>query len=318
MIGLRFQVVALLVAAYAAPARVAAGAPAPAPAGAPLDCRLRCDFYKIGRSSTRVVVTLAAPAEQFQGEGDEAPGPDLSLSAALAGARSGKAAGSFATTLRPVAAAPGKPGTRLFFQGEFTIDPGSYQAVFTLLDRRSRRGATRTVTIVAPDFGRGLALSSLAIGRRAGAPGGTVVVPEPEAVFRDGETVAFAFEVYNAEHKGGATPDLDVQYEFLVDGDDGPRPTGRPVMLHRQGVESFEYSLPLQGWPEAPCRVRVRVTDNRTRAVAEREEAFRVVAPAGGGSEVESADRDRVKPPRAPGRLKEQRTSSQREEPPKG
>src|SRR2546422_7617252 len=159
-----------------------------------------------------------------------------------------------------------------------------YTTLFSFLEKRRHRGVTRTETIVAPDFGRGLALSSLVLGRRTGAPGGTALVPDPDAVFRDGETIAVAFEVYNAEHKGGATPDLDVQYEFLIDGDNGPRPAGRPVVLRRQRMESFEYSLPLQGWPEANCRVRVRVTDNRTRDVAEQTLTFRVVAPAPAGA----------------------------------
>ena len=272
--------VALVVAACSSLIGSAAVATAPAPAGAPLDCRLRCDFYKTGKSSTRVVMTLAAPADQFESEGDDAPAPDMTLSVTLADATSGKPAGGFTTAMRPVAAAPGTPDAQLFFQGELAIEPGRYEAVFSFLEKRRHRGVTRTETIVAPDFGRGLALSSLVLGRRTGAPGGTALVPDPDAVFRDGETIALAFEVYNAEHKGGATPDLDVQYEFLVDGDDGPRPAGRPVVLRRQRIESFAYSLPLLGWPEASCRLRVRVTDNRTRAVAEREETFRVVAPA--------------------------------------
>jgi len=279
MSGLGVAMVTCVVAVCSSSIGNAAMAPASAPVRAPLDCRLHCDFYKTRKSSTRVVVTLAARADQFQGEEDDAPAPDMTLSVTLTDAKSGKPAEGFTTTMRPAAAAPGRPDAQLFFQGELTIEPGKYEAVFSFLDRRSHRGVTRTETLVAPDFGRGLALSSLVLGRRTGAPGGAALVPDPDAVFRDGETISVAFEVYNAEHKGGATPDLEVQYEFLADGDDGPRPAGRPVVLRRQRIESFEYSLPLLGWPETSCRLRVRVTDNRTRAVAEREETFRVVAP---------------------------------------
>jgi len=276
--------VALVVAACSSSVWNTAVTSGRAPDTASLDCRLRCDFYRIRKGSTRVVVTIAAPANQFPVEGDDAPAPDLTISVRLADSRSGKAAGSFALAMRPVAAASGTHDRPGLFQGEFVIDPGSYLADFSIFDRRSHRGVIRSETIVAPDFGRGLALSSLAIGHRTGAPGGGALVPEPDAVFWSGETIAFAFEVYNAEHKGGATPDLDVQYEFLIDGDNGPRPAGRPVVLRRQRMESFEYSLPLQGWPEANCRVRVRVTDNRTRDVAEQTLAFRVVAPAPAGA----------------------------------
>ena len=102
------------------------------------------------------------------------------------------------------------------------------------------------------------------------------MIPEPDTVFRPGETILFAYEVYNASHGGGTKPDLDVKYEFFVDTGDGPRQAGKPVTLRHQSSEALGYSLPLRGWPEATYRARVQVTDNRSSATAEREASFRV------------------------------------------
>src|SRR2546422_3085279 len=42
-----------------------------------------------------------------------------------------------------------------------------YTTLFRSLEKRRHRGVTRTETIVAPDFGRGLALSSLVLDRKS-------------------------------------------------------------------------------------------------------------------------------------------------------
>jgi len=110
-----------------------------------------------------------------------------------------------------------------------------------------------------------------------GDAGGAALIPEPETSFNEGNTVLIAYEVYNAEHKGGATADLDVTYEFFVETQGGRRRAAKPVLLRRQTSDSLGYSLPLRGWPEGAFLVRVRVTDNRTRASAEGEVRFRVV-----------------------------------------
>lgn len=138
---------------------------------------------------------------------------------------------------------------------------------------------TRVETIEAPDFGRGLALSSIALGRLRGEPlaaGGAALIPEPDTAFHEGETILFAYEVYNAEHKGGATPNLDVTYEFFVETEKGQSQAAKPVILRHQTSDSLGYSLPLSGWPAGVFRVRVQVTDIRTGARAEGEGRFRV------------------------------------------
>jgi GWxTD domain-containing protein len=249
-------------------------------ATASLDCRLRYDFYRVKRGSTRVVVTLALPKDQFRGGDGGVQTPEVTLSVAIDDPKKNKPVGSFSETLRPAGAASASMDRPFLLQGSFTIEPGTYTAMVTILDTKSHRGIRRTEAIDAPDFGRGLALSSIAVGRLrddAGGSGGPALIPEPDNAFHPGETIGFTFEVYNAEHKGGATTDLDLTYEFLLETEGGPRQAGRPVTLKHKTSESLAYSLPLLGWPEGMYQVRVRVTDNRTAAKAEGQGAFRVV-----------------------------------------
>jgi GWxTD domain-containing protein len=248
-------------------------------ATAPLDCRLRYDYYRVKRDSTRMVVTLALPKDQFRGADGGVTAPDVTLSVAIDDPKKKRPVGSLTETMRPAGAASASLDRPFLLQGSLTIEPGAYTAMLTILDARSHRGVRLTETIDAPDFGRALALSSIAVGRlRDDAGGGPALIPEPDSAFHPGETIGLTFEVYNAEHKGGATTDLDLVYEFFLDADGGPRQAGRPVTLKHQRSESFAYSLPLLGWPEGSYQVRVRVTDNRTAAVAERQAAFRVQA----------------------------------------
>ena len=249
-------------------------------ATAPLDARLRYDFYRVKRGSTRVVVTLALPKGQFQGANDDVQTPDVTLSVAIDDPKKKRQIGSFSETMQPAGAASGSMDRPFLLQGSFTIEPGAYTALVTILDTRSHRGLRRTETIDAPDFGRGFKLSSIAVGRLrdgAGGSGGPVLIPEPDSALHPGETIGLTFEVYNAEHKGGATPDLELKYEFLLETEGGPRQAGRPVTLKHQTSESFAYSLPLLGWPEGSYRVRVLVTDNRTKSSVEGQGAFRIL-----------------------------------------
>ncbi len=258
---------------------------------APLEHRLRLDFYKVKKSSTRVVVTLAVPKGQFRGADGGFQAPEMTLSVAVDEAKKGKPVGSYSEPMRLAGGASMLMDRPVVLQGSFTIEPGTYKAVLTLVDRKSHRGVSRTEAIEVPDFGRGLALSSIAMGRlreeppapdgpgeagSLGGTGGAALIPEPDTLFRDGETVLFGYEVYNASHGGGTRPDLDVRYTFFVDTGEGPRQAGKPVTLKHQASESLAYSLPLRGWPEGTCRVRVQVTDNRNGATAEGESSFRV------------------------------------------
>lgn len=268
---------------------------------APMDHRLRLDYYKVKKNSTRVVVTLALTKEQFKVEGAGFQPPDMTLSVAVNDPKKNKPIGSYSEPMRLAGGASTLMDRPVVLQGSFTIEPGVYRAAFNIIDKVSHRGISRTETIEAPDFGRGLALSSIALGRlreepgpagaaaeaakpgdasRPGDAGRAALIPEPESVFRPEDTILIAYEVYDAIHASGAKPDLEVTYAFSVDTGNGPRQVGKPVTLGHQASESLAYALPLRGWPEGSFRVRVRVTDNRNGATAEREESFRV-GPAG-------------------------------------
>jgi len=202
------------------------------------------------------------------------------LSVAIDDPKKKKPVGSVTEAMRPAAAASASMDRPFLLQGSFTLEPGAYTAIVTILDTKSHRGVRRTETLDAPDFGRGLSLSSIAVGRLrddAGGGGGPALIPEPDSAFHPGETIGLTFEVYNAEHKGGATSDIDLTYEFFLETESGLRQAGRPVILRHQTSDSLAYSLPLLGWPEGSYHVRVRVTDNRTAEKAEGQGAFRVV-----------------------------------------
>lgn len=265
---------------------------------APLDHRLRIDFYKVKKGSTRVVVTLALPKPQFKTEDAGFQPPDMTLSVAIDDPKKGKPVGSYSEPMRLVAGASTRMDRPIVMQGSFTIEPGAYRAALNMMDKKSHRGISRSEVIEAPDFGRGLALSSIALGRLrdepAGGPGagaaaaggagaggagdaaGAALIPEPDSVFRAGESILLAYEVYGASSGGGTKPDLDVEYTFFIETETGVRQAGKPVTRGHQASESFGYALSLAGWPGGAFRVRVRVTDTRNGATAEREASFRV------------------------------------------
>ena len=252
---------------------------------APLEHRVRLDFYKVKKGSTRVVVTLALPKAQFKTADAGFEPPDMTLSVAIDDPKKGKPVGSYSEPMRLVGGASTLMDRPIVLQGSFTIEPGAYRAALNMMDRKSHRGISRSEVIEAPDFGRGLALSSIALGRLREEPPaaggaqdttGAPLVPEPDSVFHAGESILLAYEVYDANRGGRTKPDLDVEYTFFVKTPTGPRQAGKPVTLKHQASESFGYSLSLRGWPAGAFRVRVRVTDARNGDTAEREASFRV------------------------------------------
>ena len=258
---------------------------------APLDYRLRYDFYRVRRDMTRVVATVALPAEQFRGAAGQVEPPDMMLSVTFNEMKKGSAAGSITAKLQPVAG-PSAADRPMLLQGSFTIAPGPYQGSAIILDRKSHRGIVRSESLEAPDFGRRLALSSLAVGRlrddlHPAGPDGAVpsdsgaplLIPEPGPELHQGDTLLLAYEVYNARQGAGSKPDLDVEYQFLVTGGSAPRPVGKPIAAHHQSSESLAWSVPVRGWPAGGFRVRVRVKDNLSGETAEREADFGVAAP---------------------------------------
>src|SRR3989442_212122 len=103
----------------------------------------------------------------------------------------GPAAGETFLAVRSGNGTPQIMKGRVLLQCSFTLEPGAYTAIVTILDTKSHRGVRRTETLDAPDFGRGLTLSSIAVGRLrddAAGGGGPALIPEPDSAFHPGET----------------------------------------------------------------------------------------------------------------------------------
>ncbi|MBI4168902.1 MAG: GWxTD domain-containing protein, partial [Acidobacteria bacterium] len=254
----------------------------------------RYDFYKAEDGTSRALLTLAVPAGQFGDRHGRIQEPDLALSVTVQDLERGRVVRQFSETLPPVPGRPEAAGRSLLFQSWFSLPPGDYQAALTLSDRRSGRGVSLPSPLSVPDFGRGLSLSTLLVGRLPGgagespgpfAQGRIAAVPDPERLFAAGEALTIAYQVYNARHRREAA-DLDVEYRFFLNTESGPIQAGKEVVLTHQRGESLAYSLPLAGWPEGDYLVKVRVTDNLSRATATREDRFRVVERSPGGAAV--------------------------------
>jgi GWxTD domain-containing protein len=254
----------------------------------------RYDFYKAEDGTSRALLTLAVPAGQFGGRHGRIQEPDLALSVTVQDLERGKVVRQFSETLPPVPGRPEAASRSILFQSWFSLPPGDYQVALTLSDRRSGRGVSLPGPLAVPDFERGLSLSTLLVGRQPEGAGETpgpfaqgriAAVPDPERLFAAGETLTIAYQVYNARHRREAA-DLDVEYRFFLNTESGPRQAGMEVVLTHQQGESLAYSLPLAGWPEGDYLVKVRVTDNLSRATATREERFRVVERSPGGAAV--------------------------------
>lgn len=248
----------------------------------PLQHVPRTNFYKAADGTTFVTLTVSVPLAQFRDPDGRVGRPQLSLSAAVEGAEDHRVVERFTELMRLDAS--GGPGGSLRFQAGFNLPPGIYEASFTLFDLRSRRGSVLHQTITSPDFRRGLALSTIALGRPATDPpkadpfrlGKILPIPDPEAAFLSGETMALSYEVYNARHRRD-TADLDVEYRFLFDTGDSLEQVGKPVLISHVQGEALAYSLPLTGWPPGRYVIRIRVTDNHADAQVIREESFRVL-----------------------------------------
>ena len=245
---------------------------------APLPVQPRFDYFRTEEGGTRVTLSFTLPVDTFRSADGRYAAPDIWVSAALEDARSGKTVGTLSEPVRVADIGSEAPKRPMLFQGAFTIDPGTYKAALTILDRHSHRGLTRVETIEVPDLKRDLALSSVVVGRMPEEKP-TTLTPDPGAEFLSGETLSLTFQVYNARLKDGA-PDLHVEYQLIVPLAEGPRPVGGPIVLAHQTSPSLAYSLSLQGWPAGRYQVRIRVTDNATNAAVTRDVSFRVVTPA--------------------------------------
>jgi len=287
---------------------VPGGPGAPEPVGAPPPLRMRAGFFRAGNGRTLVVLTiwaqevLFAEADGVDRDGGAPAGAPFREAVARLVAVGGTAGGpegpAGSTVLRtsenPLARAPDRSRV---FQGGRVLRPGDYLVEVALLRADSSTLHSLSQTLSVPDFASG----ALAIGpitfashleRLEANPwpeytapfvlGDLRVVPRYDHLFRQGEELAFYYQVL-----GGSTdpieglPDLDLEYRFLAVGEapDGSvhlQPFGHPIHLaHEQNlVQGF--SLPLPGWAPGAYRLEVIVTDNLTGGTARAEVPFQV------------------------------------------
>jgi GWxTD domain-containing protein len=163
---------------------------------------------------------------------------------------------------------------RFLFRTELSLEPGTYLAVYRILDRTSgQSGQARESFTVPARFEEGLQLSSIVLASKlaevdnanerpdAFTLGRFRVVPELDATFHNGNTFAVYYQVSGAEFdpRSGKRR-LDVEYSFSVRQGDSWLDLG-DSLLYRNQTNPQAWSVPMQDWPPANYRLRVKVTD---------------------------------------------------------
>ncbi|MCZ6832765.1 MAG: GWxTD domain-containing protein [Acidobacteria bacterium] len=179
---------------------------------------------------------------------------------------------------------------RLLYRTEVELEPGSYLAVYRVLDRTSGQSAQARETFTIPSrFEEGLQLSSIVLARHlarinpdterpdAFTLGRFRVVPELDATYHNGETFAFFYQVHGAgfDPRDGKRR-LDVEYSFAVRQDSGWLELSESL-IYRNLTNPQAWSVPLQGWPPANYRLRVQITDQVTGERTANDAYFRVI-----------------------------------------
>ncbi len=187
----------------------------------------------------------------------------------------------------------------LLYQGIATVKPGHYTAYYGVVERSTRQVYSFKETIDVPDLkSTSLSLSSVTLASRLervtdqSATGYTTpfvlgnlrVLPRPDDIFKNGETLAFYYQIYSAATDPiDGRPDLDVEYQFFVAraldaaGEPTFEPLGKPIRLTRQQNQVQGYSFPLKDWPAATYRLQVKVTDTLNGRRSSRDVTFRVL-----------------------------------------
>ena len=189
------------------------------------------------------------------------------------------------------------PADTLMYQAERPLTPGKYKAIFAMKDPVSGTLGKLEREILVPSFETGeFQLSTVTLARKieplATPPaadklvpfvlGAFTVVPRSENLYKDGDEIAFYYQVY------GATTDpvtnvakLDLSYAFEKNFAGQWRMVGgRPVLTPGQPGLVQAFSLPLRGWPAGDYRLSIKVSDTlanpQKQALA--EIPFKVVA----------------------------------------
>jgi hypothetical protein len=182
----------------------------------------------------------------------------------------------------------------LVFQARALLQPGSYKALVTVLDRAGGHAGSYSIPLTVPSFqAAGLTLSSIVLARNiepvdpapeGAAPGATTpfvmgglrILPRLSQKFPPGGDLAFYYQVYGAA-KDPATdrPSLDVDYAFLTMEAEKTQDLGH-VSFSDQKNEVHGYTLELKEWPTGPYLLRVSVTDRIAQATTTRDLVFEV------------------------------------------
>ncbi|TDI34719.1 MAG: GWxTD domain-containing protein [Acidobacteria bacterium] len=179
---------------------------------------------------------------------------------------------------------------RLLFRTELELEPGSYLAVYRVLDRTSGQSAQARETFTIPSrFEEGLQLSTIVLARHlarinldterpdAFTLGRFRVVPELDATYHNGETFAFYYQVHGAGYDPrDGKHRLDVEYSFAVKQDSGWLELSE-TLIYRNLTNPQAWSVPLQAWPPANYRLRVQITDQVTGERTSNDAYFRVI-----------------------------------------
>jgi GWxTD domain-containing protein len=185
-----------------------------------------------------------------------------------------------------VAAASG----RLLFRTQVDLEPGTYLAVYRIMDRTSgQSGQARETFTVPARFEEGLQLSTIVLASKlaevdtaserpdAFTLGRFRVVPELDATFHNGNTFAVYYQVSGAEFdpRTGRRR-LDVEYSFSVRQGEGWLDLG-DSLLYRNQTNPQAWSVPMHDWPPANYRLRVKITDVVSGLHTSNDAFFRVL-----------------------------------------
>jgi len=177
------------------------------------------------------------------------------------------------------------------YQAVAVLAPGKYKASFAAFDSVTRKIGSYSDILEVPSFIEGtLSLSSLCLSQTIEpappepqriAPyviGHLKVTPRLIPAYRNGDTFAVYYQVYSAlDDPATHAPNLQIEYQFLVNQGGTFMPIGRPILFDSVGNSAQGWSFPLRNWPTAEFRLRVTVIDSLNGQSASREVAFKVL-----------------------------------------
>ncbi|MFQ5700348.1 MAG: GWxTD domain-containing protein [Acidobacteriota bacterium] len=177
------------------------------------------------------------------------------------------------------------------YQTVRSLKPGRYAASFAAFDRSTQRLGSYTDHIDVPSFSREtLSLSSLCLSdsiepvsgeEPPGQPyiiGHLRVIPRLIPTYRNGDTFAVYYQIYGTSpDPETGSPDLDIQYQFLVRQGAGYIRIGKPIRFESVRFPAQGWSFPLRDWPTADFKIQVTVTDSRSGQMASGEVEFQVL-----------------------------------------